>query len=411
VKQSWSIEEVRNALLMREEIALVDLRTEAAFASGHPLFASQFTLDGLEAEAAARIPRRSTAIALYGPDDDVCDIAARRLQAAGYEMARPLAGNLAAWVDAGYELFGDVNSPSKAFGELVEARRHTPSLSASEVHSMIADGADMAILDARRTDEFMTMCIPGGTSVPGAELVLRASAVVPDPRTTIVVNCAGRTRSIIGTQSLVNAGVANPVRALRNGTIGWLLDGFDLGKGSDATLAQVTQEQGREAAARARDVAYRAGVRGVDATTYAAMAADETRTLYRFDVRSQAEHEAGHPAGFLWVPGGQLVQETDHYAPVRGARIILFDDLSARASMTASWLAQMGWDVVTLEGDVRDMFVGGMELPSPRSKEGRYRRPYEGTDNDTAAMQAYLDWEYGLVDQLARDGTHGFFVI
>ena len=35
----------------------------------------------------------------------------------------------------------------------------------------------------------------------------------------------------------------------------------------------------------------------------------------------------------------------------------------------------------------------------------------EGTDNPRAAMQAYLDWEYGLVDQLARDGTHGFRVL
>ncbi|OWQ24417.1 glpE, partial [Klebsiella pneumoniae] len=24
---------------------------------------------------------------------------------------------------------------------------------------------------------------------------------------------------------------------------------------------------------------------------------------------------------------------------------------------------------------------------------------------------AYLEWEYGLVDQLARDGTHGFRVL
>ncbi|MFV3015241.1 hypothetical protein ACM9HO_05975, partial [Pseudomonas sp. KHB2.9] len=41
----------------------------------------------------------------------------------------------------------------------------------------------------------------------------------------------------------------------------------------------------------------------------------------------------------------------------------------------------------------------------------RYRRPYEGTDNPKEAMQAYLDWEFGLVEQLARDGTHGFYVI
>ena len=40
-----------------------------------------------------------------------------------------------------------------------------------------------------------------------------------------------------------------------------------------------------------------------------------------------------------------------------------------------------------------------------------YRRPYEGTGVDPAAMQAYLDWEYGLVAQLEQDGTHGFSVL
>ena len=64
--------------------------------------------------------------------------------------------------------------------------------------------------------------------MPGAELVLRAGRVAPDPETTIIVNCAGRTRSIIGTQSLINAGVANKVVALRNGTIGWNLAEQDL---------------------------------------------------------------------------------------------------------------------------------------------------------------------------------------
>lgn len=30
---------------------------------------------------------------------------------------------------------------------------------------------------------------------------------------------------------------------------------------------------------------------------------------------------------------------------------------------------------------------------------------------DPAAMEAYLQWEYGLVAQLERDGTHGFGVL
>jgi rhodanese-related sulfurtransferase len=322
-----------------------------------------------------------------------------------------LAGGLAGWRDAGFELFEDVNSYSKAFGELVEHRRHTPSLPAPDVQALIDENADIAILDARRFDEYATMSIPTGRSVPGAELVLRAPAAAPDPDTTIIVNCAGRTRSIIGTQSLINAGLPNKVHALRNGTIGWTLAGQALATGqqqsvgfSDADIAIARD--------RARDVAYRAGVRRISAAEFAFLEQDKQRTLYRFDVRQPAEFAAGHIPGFRNAPGGQLVQETDHFASVRGARLVLADDLGSRADMTASWLAQLGWDVFVLDGAFSEELATGTDgAPTPRGPEGRYKRPYEGTDNAEAAMQAYLDWEYGLVAQLERDGTHGFFVI
>jgi len=245
--------------------------------------------------------------------------------------------------------------------------------------------------------------------VPGAELVLRAGCAASDPDTTIIVNCAGRTRSIIGTQSLINAGVANKVRALRNGTIGWTLARHDLEHGAERR-GGIGPFQGAEG--NARDVAYRAGVRHVSTGEAAALAADTGRTLYRFDVRSEEEYAASHLAGFRHYPGGQLVQEIDMAAPVRGARILLSDDKRIRADMTASWLAQMGWDIYVLDGGYDGPLEAGPPqlLPKPDPSH-RYRRPYEGTDAATEAMQAYLDWEYGLVEQLRRDATHGFFVI
>jgi rhodanese-related sulfurtransferase len=401
--------EIRCALLLRQEIALLDPRHEAAFATGHPLFAANMAADRVAIEAAARLPRKDVPIVLYDDSEGLVVPARDQLMALGYTNIRALDGGLQAWRMAGYELFQDVNSYAKAFGELVEARRHTPSLGADEVADLIADKANIVILDVRRFDEYATMNIPGSVSVPGAELVLRAGRAASDPDTTIIVNCAGRTRSIIGTQSLINAGAANKVRALRNGTIGWTLARHDLEHGADRR-GGIGPFEG--AKANARDVAYRAGVRHVSTREAAALAADTGRTLYRFDVRPEEEYAAGHLAGFRHYPGGQLVQEIDIAAPVRGARILLTDDKCIRADMTASWLAQMGWDVYVLDGGYDGPLEAGppQRLPKPDPSH-RYRRPYEGTNVATEAMQAYLDWEYGLVEQLRRDATHGFFVI
>ena len=401
--------QIRTALLLRDEIALLDLRHENAFATGHPLFAANMAADRIGLEAETRLPRKDVPIVVYDAGDDLVPLATERLKALGYTDVHHLDGGLQAWKMAGYELFQDVNSYAKAFGELVESRRHTPSLAADEVAGLIASDANVRILDVRRFDEYATMNIPGSISVPGAELVLRAGRAAPDPETTIIVNCAGRTRSIIGTQSLINAGVANKVRALRNGTIGWTLAEHDLEHGADRRGEIGVFEGGK---ANARDVAYRAGVRHLGTEEAIALQAQTHRTLYRFDVRSEEEFTAGHIAGFRHYPGGQLVQEIDMAAPVRGARIVLTDNMAVRADMTASWLAQMGWETYVLDGG----YDGALEvgppqvLPKPDASH-RYRRPYEGTEVSAGAMQAYLDWEYGLVDQLRRDATHGFFVI
>ncbi|KVP78824.1 rhodanese-related sulfurtransferase [Burkholderia ubonensis] len=526
-----SYQDVRARLLAGDEIALIDVREEDPYAQGHPLWAANFPLSKLELDAWTRIPRRDTPIVVYGDaaGEDLAPRAAARLAQLGYGDVRLLDGGLAGWRAAGGELFIDVNVPSKSFGEWVEAERHTPSLSAQEVQALIDARADVVIVDARRFDEYRTMNIPTSTSVPGAELVLRVRALAPDPATRVIVNCAGRTRSIIGTQSLINAGLPNPVAALRNGTIGWTLAGQALEHGAARRFPDEIDATLRADARRAaRKVAERAGVPRIALADVAALA-EPGRTLYRFDVRTPEEYEAGHLPGFASAPGGQLVQETDHHAPVRGARIVLADDDGVRADMTASWLAQMGWDVRVVESDaqafgetgqpprdvpaapgvaevspatlagwlreaapdeiaivdvtasanyvkrhipgawfavraqLRDALAaipaarryvftcgssllarfaaadarallpasaqivvlaggtaawidaglpveaGDTRLASPRID--RYRRPYEGTDNAAAAMQAYLDWEFGLVEQLKRDGTHHFRVI
>ena len=242
----------------------------------------------------------------------------------------------------------------------------------------------MVVLDARRYDEYQTMSIPGGISVPGAELVLRARELAPDPNTRIIVNCAGRTRSIIGTQSLVNAGIPNQVHALRNGTIGWLLAEQTLEHGQNRRFAAVSDATRDTASADARKVADRAGVKRASRAELQRWQAEPSRTTYLFDVRTPEEFAKGHLPGARSTPGGQLVQETDHFASVRGARIVLVDDEGVRANMSASWLAQLGWDVSVID-DLRE---------ADFSESGDWDAPFPAPPHvEAISVETLVEWQ------------------
>ena len=203
---------IRQALLDRRELALIDVREEADFATAHPLFAINLPLSKLELEVRRRIPRFTTPLTVYDNGEGLAEIAVERLRSWGYQDVALLAEGLAGWRRSGGELFQDVNSASKAFGELVESVRHTPSLSAQEVQALIDSRQEVVIVDARRFDEYQTMSIPGSISVPGGELALRVESLTPSPQTPVIVNCAGRTRSIIGTSMrsfIASAGAAS----------------------------------------------------------------------------------------------------------------------------------------------------------------------------------------------------------
>jgi rhodanese-related sulfurtransferase len=329
-----------------QEVALVDLREELPFSQGHLLSARSVPSSRLELCFARLVPRRTTRIILCDDGDGLVERAAEVLARGRYNNLYFLKGGVRAWAAAGFELFSGVNVPSKAFGEHVEHACGTPSISAEELAALIERGADLVVLDSRPFDEFERVSIPGATNVPGAELVLRVRDLTPSPDTLVVVNCAGRTRSIIGAQSLINAGVPNKVVALRNGTMGWSLAGFACETGKTKRAPEPSTEGLAWAKAAAARVAARFGIERIDRATLERWRAEQDRTLYLFDVRDPAEYSVGHVPGAVSAPGGQLVQATDSYVGTLNARIVLADDREVRAIMTASWLRQMGWKEV-----------------------------------------------------------------
>src|SRR6185295_5111253 len=349
---------LRAMLLDGAELALIDVREERIFSESHLLFARSVPLSRLELRFARLVPRLATRIVLIDAADGLADRAAGVLGKAGYSDLHILDGGIAAWAAAGFELFSGVNVPSKAFGEFVEHERGTPSISAQELDALMRSGTDMVVLDSRPFDEYSRVSIPTGVNVPGAELVLRVHDIAPSPDTLVVVNCAGRTRSIIGAQSLINAGLPNKVVALRNGTMGYTLAGLMPDSGKTRRYTEPSSGGLAWARSAAENVVKRFGIMRIDVNALESFRADTTRTLYVFDVRDPTDYAVGHFPGAVNAPGGQLVQATDQYAATLGARIVLIDDREVRAVMTASWLRQMGW---------RDVFV----LAASGNEKGR----------------------------------------
>jgi rhodanese-related sulfurtransferase len=345
------------------EVALLDVREEGVHSRGHLFLATSAPLSSLELRIEWLVPRLVTTVVLIDDDERLAGRAVKVLAGLGYRDLRVLAGGVPGWRQAGYQVYSGVHVPSKAFGEHVEHRANTPRVSAAELKAKLDAAEDLVVLDSRPMSEYRVMNIPGSADCPGAELVYRVYQAAPRPQTLVVVNCAGRTRSIIGAQSLINAGIPNKVAALKNGTMGWHLAGLELERGQSRVAELPEKDALARANAAAERVAKRFNIQGIFLSQLRELLNDKSKTTYVFDVRSPEEYLAGHLPGSVSAPGGQLVQETETYAAVRNARIALVDDHGVRATMTASWLLQLGWPEVFV---VTDGLTGRLESGAPK---------------------------------------------
>ncbi|RAI64718.1 cystathionine beta-lyase [Pseudomonas fluorescens] len=354
MSQTVTPRQLQQWLFDGQEIALFDVREHGQYGEAHLFFGVNLPYSRLELEARRLAPNPQVRMVIYDQNGgDVAARSAQRLHALGYDQVHILEGGADGWQTAGYQLFAGVHVPSKAFGELVEEVSHTPHVTAQQLADWQTRGEPLVVLDGRPFDEYRKMTIPGSVCCPNGELGYRIHDLVPDEKTPVVVNCAGRTRSIIGAQTLINLGLKNPVYALENGTQGWDLEDFQLEHGSSrrytdaVSTASLTAQ--RQAAAQ---LAERAGVKTVMAAQVKQWAGDARRSLFLCDVRTAEEFAAGSLLGAQHTPGGQLVQSTDLYVGVRQARLVLIDSDGVRAPIVASWLRQLGHEAYVLTGGV-----------------------------------------------------------
>lgn len=354
---------VRDLLSDGKEIAFFDVREGGQFGDGHPFFAVSVPYSNFEVRLVELAPSLVVRMVLYDNDDGIAALAAARAEALGYTNVSIMAGGAAAWGAAGYTLYKGEHLPSKTFGELLEIGNHTPNLTSEQVMALKAENPNHIIVDSRPYGEYNNFNIPGGICCPNGESTLRIGELVPDPETTIIVNCAGRTRSILGAETLRAFGLPNPVYALENGTQGWFLAGLQREEGATRTYPDAPTSEAKLAPLRERAEARvaKTGLKFVEPEEAAAWLADTTRSTYLIDVRSDEEFEADGIPGSRHALGGQLVQGIDLWVGVRGGRVIVMDNEMIRAPMMANWIHQIGYDVAILRGGVDAM--RGIAIP------------------------------------------------
>jgi len=344
--------------------AVFDVRERGEFNLGQITNTTSLPRSQIEFRIAELVPNRRIAIVVYDESEGRAALAAHTLAEFGYDVS-VLDGGLLGWEHEGHPTVSGVNVPSKAFGEKVHHERTIPEISPEELRSLQEGVADLIIFDVRTPEEYGRFCIPGGLNVPGGDLILWAEALRRKPEPTIVVNCAGRTRSIIGTAALLRLGLNN-VRALKNGTMGWVLAGFDLESPPDRVAPAAPDESRKQAREIALRIAEEEGISWVSALELAARSPNnDLGVTYLVDVRSEGEYEAGHIPGSLNIPGGQAVQRADDFVAVKNSRIIFISDQSARAVMAAYWYRQIGFpDVRVLQGGLEAWRESGGSVES-----------------------------------------------
>ena len=370
-----------------KEIALIDPREEGVFGKAHLLYAVNMPLSKLELNIFRMVPRNSTRIVLTDGGEGMSERAAAKLKELGYTNVAILDGGYPAWKNAGHEIFSGMSVAGKAFGEWIAVNYQTPTMTPEEVQKRIAAREKVLILDSRPSNEYVSMNIPGSINVPVSELVFRFFQLGVSPDTLVVVNCAGRTRSLIGAQSLINAGIPNKVAAMRGGTMAWQMDGFQLEHGSTRHSPEPWGTNLQQALQTAQKVADRFGVKTIDSKQLEVFKADKNRSLYIIDLRTPDEYRAGHRPDSAYGWGVQLVQGMDKYAATSNARVVLVDNYMVRALMTASWMVQADWP---------ETYVLSNPFEGARLVSGDYKPVVPGVDQvklpriETAGLNALM---------------------
>lgn len=195
-----------HGLAARGEVSLLDVRTPAAFAEGHPKDALSvpFSARGLGVRARAVLPAAPSSVVLVAPDGPSADTAAAQLTAAGVAVHGAVAGGFDGWRAAGL--------PVATIGEVAIA-------------ALARVAEDATIIDVREPMEWTTGHVPGALLIPLGQLRTAIPSIPRDRR--VIAICEAGVRSCTAASVLAAAGFSS-VAHVPAGSSGYRAAGLPL---------------------------------------------------------------------------------------------------------------------------------------------------------------------------------------
>jgi rhodanese-related sulfurtransferase len=363
---------LRSLLDRQATCAVIDVRDPGEYNDAHIPGSSLVPRRQIEFRMPRLVPWHGTQLIVCDDDGRRAALAAATLENMGFTQVAVLAGGINRWTTEGHPTEWGVNVPSKDFGEKIQVVHHVAEMHPEELRARQQRGEKIVLLDSRTPEEHRRATIPGGRSAPNGEVALHIADLAPDPETTIVVHCAGRTRSIVGARLLQRMGYPK-VFDLRNGTMGWMMAGLELETGSTRVeLPAPSTASLAKAEAFAAHIASEDGVRSLSIPALRElMARADRENVYLIDVRTSDEYVLGHIPGFQWFPGGQAVQRADDLVAVKNGQVVFACDGRVRATVAASWYRQMGFpNVHVVDGGTTAWVAAGQALAKRAATSG-----------------------------------------
>ena len=356
--------------------AVIDVRDWGEFSLGQIPGANCIPRGSLEKYISVLVPQTAIHTVLYCDTGQRSTRAASSLESLGYTTVSVLDGGMNAWTAAAYETLHGWSLRGKEYGERLQVEESIPEMTAEELRERLKQHEQLYIFDTRTAPEFQAAHLPGAYCTPGGQLALLAPEIVHDKNNTIVTNCAGRTRSLLGAHVLRRMGFSN-VYALKGGTGAWRIAGHteELEKGDGARLPQLSETGMAACKQFAEQLAKEDHIHSLTPQELRARQ-DSDDLVYLLDVRVLDEYQASHIPGAHFCPGTQVALLVESLVGVKNAPIITMCAGRARAIIAASLLKGAGYpNLSILDGGTTAWTQQGFPLETGAPNEIDFGQP------------------------------------